>query len=82
MLNPIEEVIKDVKHNIKTQLATTLRAQLLATYALPLGQNNRGRQEVLKTALFESTNVPIRKVQAHYDHMMSFFPAIFALQDL
>ena len=82
MLNPIEGAIKDVKHNIRSLLATTLRAQLLATYTLPWGEKTRGRQEVLKTALFDSTNVPVRNFQAHFDKMMSFFPAIFANNDI
>lgn len=78
MLNPIEEVIGDVKTDIHRQLALTKRYLVLNIHALPLGQKHRARVALLKQCLDEAVqNVTFQQIQAHFQHMIHFLPVCF-----
>ena len=83
MLNPIEECINDWKSQIKSLLSTSFQAQRLQVASLPFGQKTAERMKILEAAL--SLALPVvtpAKVQAHYQHTLSFIPQILAMNDV
>jgi len=83
MFNPIEEVFKDIKHNIRTLFATTYRQNIINISSMPLGHRQEERRNVLNECLIQSIgNIDIAKIQSHINHSMSFIPKAIRMEDL
>jgi transposase len=78
MLNPIEEVIGDIKRGIRTLLSGELHGRALAIQSLRWGEKARARRDLLRTALDEAiARVTVHMVDQHFAHSYSFLtPAI------
>jgi len=83
MLNPIEEVIKDVKQNIKSKFADTLGSRILNIKLLPKGSRSHERFRLLNTALHNSIDSQKKKtIKTHFNSMMAKLPAALGMLDL
>ena len=83
MLNPIEECIGDWKWAIRSLLSTTFLHERLRVANLPFGEKTAGRLRILREALVQALPVVTpSKVQAHYQHTLSFVPRILAQEEV
>jgi hypothetical protein len=75
MMNPIEEVIGNVKREIRRLLSTTLLARVLEIQALRWGEKAPAPRTLLWTALAQAIGfITIAQVDAHFVHSYSFLP--------
>jgi transposase len=83
MLNPIEEVIGDIKRDIRTLLSVALHGQVLAIQNLPRGQKAAARRNLLRQALqIAAAQVQAVRVDTHYAHTFAFIQPALAGQDV
>jgi transposase len=81
MLNPIEEVIGDVKREIKTLLSVNFIADALRIQSLPWGQKTAARRELLLRALGEAIGkIGAATVDQHFDHSYRILPRCIQLE--
>jgi hypothetical protein len=78
MLNPIEEVIGDIKREIRTLFPGEPHDQALHIQSLQWGEKTHARRELLKTALERAfAQVSVHLVDSHFAHSYSFLvPAL------
>jgi transposase len=77
MLNPIEEVIGDIKREIRTLLSGELHEQVLAIQSLHWGQKTHARREILRTSLDRTIReVTVQMVDQHFAHSYSFLTPV------
>ena len=75
MLNPIEEVINDIKYEIKKELSTTYLNDRLKVANMPFRMKEQARMQILDNALKAALQVVTPdKVLAHYNHTLQFIP--------
>jgi transposase len=69
MLNPIQEVIEDVKPLIRTFLSKTLLPDILAIHALPRSQKTAAGRAWLRRALHDALGqITAEQIDQHYAH--------------
>jgi len=83
MLNPIEEVIKDVKHDIKSQFADPLRSKILNIKSPQKGSRSFERFRILKIALQKAIESQGKNaIKSHFNSMMAKLPSALGKLDL
>lgn len=69
MLNPIEEVIGDVKREIRKLLSVDLLQEVLSIQSLPWGEKTAARRKLLHKALERAINsITPEMVDRHFQH--------------
>jgi transposase len=73
MLNPIEEVIGDVKREIRKLLSGEYHQEVLGIQALAWGEKTRAREELLLRVLDVAISaITVEAVDKHWGHSFSF----------
>jgi hypothetical protein len=73
MLNPIREVIGDIKREIRMSLSGELHDQALHIQSLRWGEKTHARRELLKTALERAfEQVTVHMADSHFAYSYSF----------
>ena len=83
MLNPIEEVFKDVKTNIKRMISITFRDRIKLISNMKIGRKQKERKKILIECLDLSVNeISKESVVKHINHIHSNFPGAIEMIDL
>ena len=83
MLNPIEEVFKDVKTNIKRMISITFRDRIKLISNMKIGRKQKERKKILIECLDLSVNeITKESVVKHTNHIHSSLPGAIEMIDL
>ena len=83
MLNPIEEVFKDVKTNIKRMISITFRDRIKLISNLKMGGKQKERKTILIECLDLSVNeITKESVLKHIHHIHSNLPGAIEMINL
>jgi len=83
MMNPIEEIINDIKRVLKSKFALSHHDSLREACNYPYGQRNIRRRQILEECLQLSiAEITINQVKSHINHMNSLLPEAISLFDL